>query len=36
VASVFTSESLLREARRQKALPEDQVPAICELDRGGD
>jgi uridine phosphorylase len=34
--SVFTPESLLREARRQKALPPGQVPAICVLDPDGD
>ena len=34
--SVFTPESLLREARRQKGLPPGQVPAICVLDPDGD
>ena len=34
--SVFTPESLLREARRQKNLPSDPVPAICILDPDGD
>jgi len=34
--SVFTPESLLREARRQKALPPGQVPTICALDPDGD
>jgi len=34
--SVFTPESLLREARRQKALPLKQVPTICVLDPDGD
>jgi uridine phosphorylase len=34
--SVFTPESLLREARRQKELPPEQVPAICVLDPDGD
>ncbi len=34
--SVFTPESLLREARRQKALPPGQVPSICVLDPDGD
>jgi uridine phosphorylase len=34
--SVFTPESLLREARRQKALPPRQVPTICVLDPDGD
>jgi uridine phosphorylase len=34
--SVFTPENLLREARRQKGLPEQPVPAICILDPDGD
>lgn len=34
--SVFTAENLLREARRQKSLAEDSVPAICVLDPDGD
>ena len=34
--SVFTPESLLREARRQKAIAEGTVPAICLLDPDGD
>jgi uridine phosphorylase len=34
--SVFTPESLLREARRQKALPPEPVPAVCMLDPDGD
>lgn len=34
--SVFTPESLLREARRQKALPAEPVPAICVFDPDGD
>lgn len=34
--SVFTPESLLREARRQKGLPDDPVPEICILDPDGD
>lgn len=34
--SVFTPESLVREARRQKALPERSVPDICVLDPDGD
>jgi hypothetical protein len=29
--SVFTPESLVREARRQKDLPEQSVPDICVL-----
>lgn len=35
-ASVFVPESLLREARRQKNLPDLPVPAICLLDPDGD
>jgi Phosphorylase superfamily len=34
--SVFLPESLLREARRQKALPESTVPPVCVLDPDGD
>jgi uridine phosphorylase len=34
--SVFTPESLLREARRQKDLPERPVPDVCVLDPDGD
>jgi uridine phosphorylase len=34
--SVFRPENLLREARRQKAIPEGSVPAICVLDPDGD
>lgn len=34
--SVFTPDSLLREARRQKNLPENTVPEICILDPDGD
>jgi len=34
--SVFTPESLLREARRQKRLPFEPVPAVCILDPDGD
>jgi len=34
--SVFVPENLLREARRQKAIPPGQVPAICVLDPDGD
>lgn len=34
--SVFTPESLLREARRQKRLPLGPVPAVCVLDPDGD
>jgi hypothetical protein len=35
-ASVFTPESLLSEARRQKDLPENDVPDVCVLDPDGD
>jgi hypothetical protein len=34
--SIFTAENLLREARRQKSLPQGNVPAICILDPDGD
>lgn len=34
--SVFLPESLLREARRQKGLPSEPVPAVCVLDPDGD
>ncbi|MEO9188555.1 MAG: nucleoside phosphorylase [Acetobacteraceae bacterium] len=34
--SVFRPENLLREARRQKNLPEGDVPEICLLDPDGD
>jgi uridine phosphorylase len=34
--SVFTPENLLREARRQKALPRAMVPRLCVLDPDGD
>jgi uridine phosphorylase len=34
--SVFTPENLLREARRQKAIPTGNVPSICVLDPDGD
>lgn len=34
--SIFTPENLLREARRQKEIPEQPVPAICVLDPDGD
>lgn len=34
--SVFTPENLLREARRQKSLPQKNVPEICILDPDGD
>ena len=35
-ASVFTPESLLDEARRQKELPDGTVPEVCVLDPDGD
>lgn len=34
--SLFTPENLLREARRQKGLLEEQVPEVCVLDPDGD
>lgn len=34
--SVFRPEALLREARRQKALPMEAVPPVCLLDPDGD
>lgn len=34
--SVFTADGLLREARRQKSVPDGTVPAICLLDPDGD
>lgn len=34
--SVFTPDALLREARRQKGLPDRPVPEICVLDPDGD
>ncbi len=34
--SVFRAENLLREARRQKNVPEGAVPEICVLDPDGD
>ena len=34
--SVFVPENLLREARRQKAIPDGGVPGICALDPDGD
>lgn len=34
--SVFTPESLLREARRQKEIPDASVPEVCILDPDGD
>jgi uridine phosphorylase len=35
-ASVFKPENLLREARRQRNLPDERVPAVCVLDPDGD
>jgi uridine phosphorylase len=35
-ASMFTPENLLREARRQKSLPDSAIPEICILDPDGD
>ena len=35
-SSLFAPENLLREARRQKDIPEGQVPSICLLDPDGD
>ena len=34
--SVFTPENMLREARRQKSIPEGTVPKVCILDPDGD
>jgi hypothetical protein len=34
--SVFQPEALLREARRQKGLPQVSPPPICVLDPDGD
>ena len=34
--SVFRPENLLREARRQRHLPDEPVPAVCALDPDGD
>ncbi len=34
--SVFRPVNLLREARRQKSLPDEAVPAVCVLDPDGD
>jgi uridine phosphorylase len=35
-ASAFAPENLLREARRQKGLPQVDVPSVCVLDPDGD
>jgi hypothetical protein len=34
--SVFRPENLLRQARRQKGIPEGRVPRVCALDPDGD
>jgi uridine phosphorylase len=34
--SVFRPENLLREARRQRGLPDQAVPSVCALDPDGD
>lgn len=34
--SVFRPENLLREARRQRGLPDEAVPEVCALDPDGD
>ena len=34
--SVFAPENLLRQARRQKAIPDGRIPAVCILDPDGD
>ena len=34
--SVFLPENLLREARRQKSIPDGPIPEICVLDPDGD
>lgn len=34
--SVFTPANLLREARRQKGVPEGTIPRVCILDPDGD
>ncbi len=35
-SSIFTPENLLREARRQKSIPEGALPEVCILDPDGD
>ena len=35
-ASIFTPENMLREARRQKSIPEGTLPKTCILDPDGD
>ncbi len=34
--SIFAPENLLREARRQKTIPEAAIPKVCILDPDGD
>ncbi|MCK6580793.1 MAG: nucleoside phosphorylase [Anaerolineae bacterium] len=34
--TIFSVENMLREARRQKSIPEGDIPAICILDPDGD
>lgn len=34
--SVFTAKNLLREARRQKSIPDGSIPTVCILDPDGD
>jgi len=34
--SLFKPENLLREARRQKAIPHGLIPPVCVLDPDGD
>ena len=34
--SLFVPDNLLRQARRQKSLPEGPVPRVCILDPDGD
>jgi uridine phosphorylase len=34
--SIFTPANLLRQARRQRGLPDEPVPAVCALDPDGD
>jgi uridine phosphorylase len=36
MGSFFAPENLMREARRQKRIPEGQVPQVCVLDPYGD
>ena len=35
-ASEFAPENLLREARRQRSVPDGRVPSVCVLDPDGD